>query len=44
MSWAAILCTSEICRSDEGLSLNDVMGLVSQSKAHNKVVILDKLL
>ncbi len=35
------LCTSEINRPDEGLSLNDVMGLVSRSKAQNKVIILD---
>ena len=35
------LCTSEITRPDEGLSLDDVMGLVSKSKAQNKVVILD---
>lgn len=35
------LCTSEVTRPDEGLSLNDVMGYVSQSKAQNKVVILD---
>lgn len=35
------LCTSEIERADDGLSLNDVMGIVSQSKAQNKIVILD---
>ena len=35
------LCTSEIKRPDEGLSLNDVMALVSQSKAQNKIIILD---
>jgi hypothetical protein len=35
------LCTSEIYRPDEGLSLNDVMGFVSQSKAQNKIIILD---
>ncbi len=35
------LCTSEISRPDEGLSLNDVMGLVSNSRAQNKVIILD---
>lgn len=35
------LCTSEIERSDDGLSLNDVMGLVAQSKAQNNVIILD---
>lgn len=35
------LCTSEISRADDGLSLNDIMGIVSQSKAQNKIVILD---
>ena len=35
------LCTSEVKRPDEGLSLNDVMALVSQSKAQNKIIILD---
>ncbi len=35
------LCTSEINRADDGLSLNDIMGIVSQSKAQNKIVILD---
>lgn len=35
------LCTSEIERADDGLSLNDVMGIVAQSKAQNKVIILD---
>lgn len=35
------LCTSEIERADEGLSLNDVMGIVSDSRAQNKIVILD---
>ena len=35
------LCTSEVSRPDEGLSLNDVMGIVSQSKAQNKIIILD---
>lgn len=35
------LCTSEISRPDEGLSLNDIMGLVAQSKAQNNVIILD---
>lgn len=35
------LCTSEIKRADEGLSLNDVMGIVSRSKAQNKIIILD---
>lgn len=35
------LCTSEVERSDQGLSLNDVMGIVASSHAQNKVVILD---
>ncbi len=35
------LCTSEVGREDDGLSLNDVMGIVAQSKAKSKVVILD---
>lgn len=35
------LCTSEVKRTDDGLSLNDIMGIVAQSKAQNKVVILD---
>lgn len=35
------LCTSEITRPDEGLSLNDVMGFVANSKAQNNVIILD---
>ncbi len=35
------LCTSEVNRADEGLSLDDVMGIVAQSKAQNKVIILD---
>ncbi len=35
------LCTSEINRIDDGLSLNDIMGIVARSKAQNKVIILD---
>lgn len=35
------LCTSEIKRPDEGLSLNDIMGFVAQSKAKNNIIILD---
>lgn len=35
------LCTSEVERADQGLSLNDLMGIVSNSEAHNKIVILD---
>ena len=35
------LCTSEVSRADEGLSLDDVMGIVALSKAQNKVIILD---
>jgi len=35
------LCTSEIERADDGLSLNDIMGIVATSKAQSKVIILD---
>lgn len=35
------LCTSEVERADQGLSLNDVMGIVASSHAQNKIVILD---
>lgn len=35
------LCTSEIERPDEGLSLNDIMSFVAQSKVRNKIIILD---
>lgn len=35
------LCTSEITRPDEGLSLDEVMRFVARSKAQNKVIILD---
>lgn len=35
------LCTSEVKRADDGLSLDDVMGIVGQSKAQNKIIILD---
>lgn len=35
------LCTSEVERADQGLSLNDVMGIVASSRAQNKIVILD---
>lgn len=38
---AGYLCTSEITRADEGLSLDDLMGIVAHSKAQNKIVILD---
>lgn len=40
-SLGGYLCTSEVKRPDEGLSLNDVMALVSKSKAQNKIIILD---
>ena len=40
-SLGGYLCTSEVERVDDGLSLNDVMGIVAQSKAQNKIVILD---
>ena len=35
------LCTSEVKRPDEGLSLNDLMVYVSKSKAQNKIIVLD---
>lgn len=40
-SLGGYLCTSEVRRADEGLSLDDVMKIIAQSKAKNKVVILD---
>ncbi len=40
-SLGGYLCTSEVNRVDEGLSLNDVMGLASLSHAKNKIIILD---
>lgn len=40
-SLGGYLCTSEVSRPDEGLSLNELMGFVGQSSARNKVVILD---
>ena len=40
-SLGGYLCTSEVRRADEGLSLNDLMEIVSQSPAKNKVIILD---
>jgi len=35
------LCTSDVQRPDEGLSLDDIMKIVANSKAKNKIVILD---
>lgn len=35
------LCTSEINRIDDGLSLNDIMAYASNSKSKNKIIILD---
>lgn len=35
------LCTSEVHRVDDGLSLEDVMSIASNSKAKNKIIILD---
>lgn len=40
-SLGGYLCTSEIKRADEGLSLNDLLEMVAQSPARNKVIILD---
>lgn len=35
------LCTSEVSRADDGLSLNELMAIVAQSNAKNKIIILD---
>lgn len=35
------LCTSEISRPDDGLSLDDIMTIVSTSPAQNKIIVLD---
>lgn len=35
------LCTSEVRRPDEGVSMNDIMGFVNASRVRNKVIILD---
>lgn len=35
------LCTSEVSRPDEGVSLDDIMRFVEKSKIKNKVIILD---
>lgn len=35
------LCTSDVGRADHGLSLDDVMCIAEQSKAKNKIIILD---
>ena len=35
------LCTSEIERADEGVSLNDVMAIAAKSEARTKIIILD---
>lgn len=35
------LCSSEVSRSDEGVSLNDLMEISGQSLAKNKIIILD---
>lgn len=40
-SLGGYLCTSEVENADDGLSLNDVMGIVANSPAQNKVIILD---
>lgn len=40
-SYGGYLCTSEIASPDEGLSLQLLMEIVKQSKARNKVIILD---
>lgn len=40
-SMQGYLCTSEVERADDGMSLDEVMNIVSLSKAKNKVIILD---
>lgn len=35
------LCTSDITNPDDGLPLNEIMGIVANSRAQNKIVILD---
>lgn len=40
-SCGGYLCTSEVEQSNQGLSLNDLMFYAGQSKAQNKVIILD---
>lgn len=35
------LCTSEVKRPDDGVSLNDIMTIVGESKARNNIIILD---
>lgn len=40
-STGGYLCTSDIERPDDGVSLNEIMSFVSTSKARNKVIILD---
>ena len=40
-SLGGYLCTSEITRPDEGISLDDIMGIVGKSPVKNKIIILD---
>ena len=40
-SLGGYLCTSEIERCDEGIPLKDIMGIVGNSPAKNKILILD---
>lgn len=40
-STGGYLCTSEVERTDEGMSLSDLMTIASKSHAKNKVIILD---
>lgn len=40
-AYGGYLCTSEVEREDQGLSLNDLMGIVADSRAQNKIIILD---
>ena len=39
--YGGYLCSSECKREDDGLSLDEVMSIVSKSKSKNKVIILD---
>lgn len=39
--YAGYLCTSEIERPEHGLSMEELMMIVRESRAHNRVIILD---
>lgn len=40
-SLGGYLCTSEVTRPDDGLSLNEIMSIVGKSPVKNKIIILD---